>query len=158
MSQLLAAWMGQPLGFANNNKDTSTPVEPHAYRLCLGIGVQPDNAAFFLSREKDGFPQRFVWLPTGDPGMPRTRPDPVEPLAVELPAFGAEGAEFFEVQIPNEIRDAVWHHHWLVMTGAAGVDPLDKHIALTRLKSPPRWQPCTAPTRSPNRCGDSPAT
>ena len=42
--------------------------------MCLGVGAQPENADFFLSREKDGFPQRFLWLPTVDPHAPSSDP------------------------------------------------------------------------------------
>jgi hypothetical protein len=69
VAQLLAAWMGQPLGFANNSKDTTTAVDAHSYRLCLSVGVQPDNARFFLANEACGLPQRFLWMPTSDPGI-----------------------------------------------------------------------------------------
>jgi hypothetical protein len=87
VGQLLGAYMGQPLGFNNNSKDTSTPVPAHTYRLCLSIGVQPDNAGFFLSREKDGLPQRFLWLPTTDRYAPEIRPQPAAPLHIQLPLF-----------------------------------------------------------------------
>ena len=76
VSQLLAAYMGQPLGFHNAQKDTTTAVKGHTYRLCLSVGVQLENAEFFLSREKDGFPQRFLWLPTLDPHAPEPEPAP----------------------------------------------------------------------------------
>ena len=135
VSQLLAAYMGQPIGFANNAKDTSTPVGAHQYRLCLSVGVQSENAGFFLSREKDGLPQRFLWLPTNDPGAPQDRPEPISPRSVELPQFTLEdGAARVEMPIPAEVSDEIWLHRWRVLTGAAGVDPLDGHLKLTQLK------------------------
>ncbi|MGH3525210.1 MAG: hypothetical protein ACRDU4_20865, partial [Mycobacterium sp.] len=70
VGELLAAWMGQPIGFDNNNAKTSTGIDAHSYRLCLSVGVQPENAGFFLGRERHGFPQRFLWLPTLDPYAP----------------------------------------------------------------------------------------
>ena len=91
VSELLQAYMGQPLGFSNSQKATTTFIPRHSYRLCLGISAQPENADFFLSREKDGFPQRFLWLPTLDPHCP---PPPDEDdeqtiaaLEVTIPAF-----------------------------------------------------------------------
>jgi hypothetical protein len=134
VGQLLAAYMGQELGFSNNAKDTCTPVEPHAYRLCLSVGVQPENAGFFLSRESHGFPQRFLWLPTIDPGAPRERPDPVGPLEVELPDFPQEEGERFEMSIPDAVAKEIWLHRWRVLTGVEGIDPLDGHLKLTQLK------------------------
>jgi hypothetical protein len=135
VSQLLAAYMGQPIGFDNNSKELSTGVEAHTYRLCLSVGVQPDNAGFFLSREKDGLPQRFLWLPTTDPYAPEIRPQPVTPLTVQLPHFPGGYSDRFELEIPDDVRDEIWHHRWLVLTGAGGVDPLDGHLKLTQLKT-----------------------
>jgi hypothetical protein len=135
VGQLLAAYMGQPLGFTNNAKDTTTAVGAHKYRLCLSVGVQPENAGFFLSRDSHGFPQRFLWLPTTDPGAPRDRPDPIDPFLIDLPDFPLEeGAERFEMPIPPAVVDEIWLHRWRVLTGVEGVDPLDGHLKLTQLK------------------------
>src|SRR5262245_28595876 len=43
-AELLKAFMGEPLGFSNAHKDTTTAVPAHSSRLCLGVGVQPENA------------------------------------------------------------------------------------------------------------------
>jgi hypothetical protein len=132
-SLLLAAYMGQPIGFRNNSKSTSTAIDAHTYRLCLSVGVQPDNAAFFLSREKDGLPQRFLWSPTTDPNAPFERPEPVEPLAVTLPSFPGDHENPFMLAIPAAAKDEIWEYRWRSLRGE-GVDPLDAHIRLTRLK------------------------
>jgi hypothetical protein len=135
VAQLLAAFMGQAIGFSNNSRDSSTAVRAHRYRLCLSVGVQPENAGFFLSREKDGLPQRFLWLPTNDPGAPRKRPAEVAPLAVELPQFVLrEGATRIEIPIPAPVAAEIWDHRWQVLTDAKGVNPLDAHLKLTQLK------------------------
>jgi hypothetical protein len=135
VSQLLAAYMGQPIGFDNNSKELSTGIEAHSYRLSLSVGVQPDNAGFFLSREKDGLPQRFLWLPTTDPYAPETRLQPVAPMHIQLPLFPGGYSDRFELEIPDDVRDEIWHHRWLVLTGVEGVDPLDGHLKLTQLKT-----------------------
>jgi hypothetical protein len=132
VSQLLAAWMGQPIGFANNSKDTTTAVDAHSYRLCISVGVQPENAGFFLDRENNGFPQRFLWLPTIDPYAPERQPGPVNPLAVSLPTFTVND---FVMKIPAAVTEEIWRFRWLVNTGAEGIDPLDAHIKLTQLKT-----------------------
>lgn len=132
VSQLLAAWMGQPIGFHNNQKKTCTEVDAHGYRLCLSVGVQPENAGFFLSRENHGFPQRFLWLPTDDPYAPQDRPDRVPAINIEVPDFPR--AARTEMPIPPEVADEIWRHRWQVLTGADDVDPLDAHIKLTQLK------------------------
>jgi hypothetical protein len=134
VAQLLAAYMGQQIGFTNNAKDTTTAVPAHRYRLCLSVGVQPENAGFFLSREKDGLPQRFLWLPTNDPGAPRKRPAKVAPLSVELPQFLLDGAARVQMPIPETVAEEIWDHRWKVLTGAKGANPLDSHLRLTQLK------------------------
>ncbi len=130
-SELLKAFMGQPLGFHNAHKDTTTAVAAHSYRLCLGIGAQPENTGFFLAREKDGFPQRFLWLPTVDPHAPRERQTDVAPIDVCIPDFGSE--EYLIVVPPSVVEEIVDHRH-RVLIGADDVDPLDGHLMLTWLK------------------------
>lgn len=132
-TELLKAWMGEPLGFSNAHKDTTTAIPAHSYRLCLGVGVQPENADFFLTREKDGLPQRFLWLPTIDPYAPEVRPGPVEPIDVVPPDFPAADGRYV-VSIPDHARDEIDVHRHRVLIGADDVDPLDGHVMLTRLK------------------------
>jgi hypothetical protein len=137
VSQLLAAWMGQPIGFNNAQKDTTTAIGAHSYRLCLSVGVQPENAGFFLSREKDGFPQRFLWLPTNDryAPEPEINPAPVAPMTVELPDLSTDGDIRFVLVIPTDVADEIRYHRWQVLTGVEDVDPLDSHVKLTQLKT-----------------------
>ncbi|MFZ1177280.1 MAG: hypothetical protein WAO15_13640 [Mycobacterium sp.] len=130
-TELLKAFMGEPLGFSNAHKETTTAVPAHSYRLCLGVGVQPQNADFFLTREKAGFPQRFLWLSTVDPHAPELRPAQVEPIDIEVPDFGSAR---YEVPIPAQAADEIDAHRYRVLIGADDVDPLDGHLMLTRIK------------------------
>ncbi|MGH3265790.1 MAG: hypothetical protein ACRDNS_27775 [Trebonia sp.] len=130
-AELLKGFMGEPLGFTNAHKDTTTAIAAHSYRLCLGVGVQPENAEFFLSREKDGFPQRFWWLQTIDPHAPEVRPAPVEPIDITVPDFGPDRCI---VPIPAQAADEIDAHRHRVLIGSDDVDPLDGHLMLTRLK------------------------
>ena len=130
-SELLKAYMGQALGFTNSSKETTTSISEQSYRLCLGVGVQPENADFFLSREKDGLPQRFLWVPTIDPDAPRNRPSPVEPIRVVIPDFGNSQ---YMIDVPRRAADAILEHRHLVLTGSQNVDPLDGHLMLTQEK------------------------
>ena len=134
-TQLLSAWMGQPIGFTNNSRATSTALGQHTYRLCLSVGVQPENAGFFLDRQKDGFPQRFLWLSTIDPGHLPYKPEPMGSLLVRLPNFGGDPENRVVMEIPPEVTDEIWDQHHRVMMGDPDVDPLDKHTNLTRLKT-----------------------
>lgn len=129
--ELLKAYMGQPLGFSNAQRDTTTAVPEHSYRLCLGVGVQPENAGFFLSREKDGFPQRFLWLSAIDPYAPRDRPEGVDSRDVIIPDFGNDE---YLINVPATVAREVTDCRHLILTGSEEVDPLDGHLMLTRLK------------------------
>lgn len=134
VGELLKGYMGEALGFNNAQKDTTTAIKPQSYRLCLGVGVQPENAGFFLSREKDGFPQRFLWLETVDPFAPEQRPEPVDQLDIEVPAFNPNCDDWHVVQIPDSARDEIDAHRHRVLIGDPDVNPLDGHLMLTRLK------------------------
>ena len=131
--------MGQSIGFSNAQKATTTHIPADSYRLCLGIGAQPENADFFLSREKDGLPQRFLWLPTVDPYAPEPCDDGDEqsaaPVRVTVPGFSTllDGGEYL-VDVPPSVKAVIRAHRHHVRIGSDDVDPLDGHVMLTRLK------------------------
>lgn len=136
IGELLKAYMGQALGFTNAQRSTTTFVLAHSYRLCLSIGAQPENAEFFLSREKDGLPQRFLFLPTVDPyAPPPDDSEPMQPARVVVPMFPAiiTGTPY-EIGVPSSVRAIIRTHRHRVLTGAPDVDPLDGHLMLTQLK------------------------
>ncbi len=130
-AELLKAYMGQALGFQNASSDTTTAVAAHSYRLCLGVNSQPENAAFFLDRATDGFPQRFLWASATDPYAPLDRPAPVEPIDILLPTFGTSR---HEISVPPLVWAEMDTHRTRVLTEDPDVDPLDGHLMLTRLK------------------------
>ncbi len=139
IGELLKAYMGQALGFTNARRETTSFVPAHTYRLCLGVGAQPENAEVFMSREKDGLPQRFLWLPTVDPYAPPPtddQGDPVRAARVVVPTSFPSvipGTPYF-VRTPESARSMIKQHRHLVVIGDTGVDPLDGHLMLTRLK------------------------
>ncbi|MCF6391041.1 bifunctional DNA primase/polymerase [Mycobacterium sp. MBM] len=138
IGELLKAYMGQPLGFTNAQATTTSYVPAHTYRLCLGVGAQPENANVFMEREKDGLPQRFLWLPTVDPYAPPPTAQSVEPVPaarVVLPTFPTviPGTPHM-VRTPSSVQEAIRMHRHGVLTGDTEVDPLDSHLMLTRLK------------------------
>lgn len=138
IGELLKAYMGQPLGFTNARQETTSFVSAHSYRLCLGVGVQPENAGVLMDREKDGLPQRFLWLPTTDPYAPAPSDDrdvAVPAARLVLPTFRTvvENAAFL-VQIPAVAGTAIREHRHRVVIGDPDIDTLDGHLMLTRLK------------------------
>lgn len=138
VGEILKAFNGQALGFANAQRATTTHVAAHAYRLCMGVSAQPENAGFFLDREKDGLPQRFLWVPIVNPfarppgGEP---PEDVLPMDVVIPVFPTviAGTPYL-IEVPESVRSAIEQFRYLVEIGSDTVDPLDSHLMLLRLK------------------------
>jgi hypothetical protein len=138
VGELLKAFTGQALGFTNAQRTTTTHIAAHTYRLCMGISAQPENAGFFLDREKDGLPQRFLWLPIVNPyARPPgdEPPEEVPPAQVIIPVFPTvlTGVPYL-IGVPQSIRSAIEHFRYLVEIGSEDVDPLDSHLMLLRLK------------------------
>jgi len=137
VGELLKAFTGQSLGFTNAQRATTTHVAAHSYRLCISISAQPENVDFFLDREKDGLPQRFLWLPVVNPfahppgGEP---PQRVPELEVVIPTFHTLAGLPFEVEVPQSVRSTILQFRYLVEIGSDEVDPLDGHLMLLRLK------------------------
>jgi hypothetical protein len=139
IGELLKGYMGQQLGFTNAQRTTSSFVPAHSYRLCLGVGAQPENAEVFTSREKDGLPQRFLWLPTIDPFAPPPSDDQdcaIRASRVCVPtSFPTPIADTpYFVAIPVSARAMIKRHRHRVVIGDPSIDPLDSHLMLTRLK------------------------
>jgi hypothetical protein len=139
VGELLKAFTGQSIGFTNAQRATTTHVAAHTYRLCLGVSTQPENAGFFLDREKDGLPQRFLWLPIVNPfARPPCigeQPEEAIPAEVVIPAFPTvlAGTPYL-IGVPQSIRSQIENFRYLVEIGSEGVDPLDSHLMLLQLK------------------------
>ncbi|WP_280476049.1 hypothetical protein [Nocardia asiatica] len=90
--ELLKAAHGQDLGFANADTERRVLLPPHSYRLCLSMGVQPGNGGSLLNEqaERDGLPQRLLWLPVRDGrnSKGQVQPDAPDPLMLDIPQFG----------------------------------------------------------------------
>lgn len=99
LSELLKAYMGEELGFANADVDRRVILPMHTYRLCASIGVQPENGDVLLNDQarRDGVPQRVLWTPVR-PGVARDRRNAtdktIEPLTVAIPTFGIDPYQF----------------------------------------------------------------
>ncbi|MGR6582337.1 hypothetical protein ACT89R_17270 [Rhodococcus qingshengii] len=130
MPELRKAYMGESIGFNNASKVTTSAVEAHSYRLCLTVGVQPENAAPLIDDAGGGTPQRFVWLPVNDPYAPDVRPDEPQPLKIKVARWGPSPAL---IVIPDVARNEIDAHRLKVLRGNAA-DPLDGHVMLCRLK------------------------
>ena len=87
LAQLKSALMGELIGQSNASEATTRVVQAHSYRCCLSIGAQPGHAAVILNDTSGGTPQRMLWFPTTDPGMPADPGPQPAPLDWKLPAW-----------------------------------------------------------------------
>lgn len=130
MPELRKLYAGETCGFNNASKATRSVLPAHTYRACLTVGVQPAKAGALIHDADGGTPQRFVWMPVGDPEAPDTAPDCPQPWTVTVPRWGSDRAELV---IPDTATRAMDRHRLASLRGEA-VDPLDGHRMLTRLK------------------------
>jgi hypothetical protein len=137
-SQLRQGAMGEALGFFYADSAKRMIVPDHEYRLCLIAGIQPKRSAVLLRDEDGGTPQRFVWLPSTDPGMVRHPPEEPTPWIWEPPDFStaprAHGQQHprFLIAIPDRVRDIIIDAR--VNRAHGEGDALDSHALLTREK------------------------
>ena len=130
LSQLRLAWSGQLLGQTNAAAERRRILDPHSYRLCLMMGIQPGNAAGLLADEASGTPQRFLWVSALDETVPDLELMPKWPgrLPWAVPKL-PDGPVDVDRRIVTELRrQHVERHH------GAPVAALDSHAGLVRLK------------------------
>lgn len=131
------AWMSDRLGFQNADPARRLLLEPHTYRLSLIVGVQPARAAVLLDDADGGTPQRFLWMPSTDPGIPDQRP--AEPARIEwappnprnhivTPSTGR-----YRLHICDQARHDIEQAARARVAG--NTDTLDGHALLNRLKT-----------------------
>lgn len=137
MPQLRSAWSGEQLGFAYVDKNKTLPLGEHTYRLSLSLGVQPLKAGPLLEDADGGTPQRFLWMPTTDPGAPEEAPE--EPATwtwssvVPTSAWHADTREGYAVvSVPDSVRRTVAMQRLTRLRGEKA--DLDSHATLARLK------------------------
>jgi 5S rRNA maturation endonuclease (ribonuclease M5) len=138
LAQLRHAAMGEQLGFSYRDREKRLVVPEHRYRLCLWVGGQPARCGPLLSEAEAaaGTPQRFVWLPAADPGVPDSPPECPAPLVWKPPRWVELNPDFLEkrqeLEVCGTVRRAVWDNHVARQRGEG--DALDAHALLTREK------------------------
>ncbi|MGH3523112.1 MAG: hypothetical protein ACRDU4_09860, partial [Mycobacterium sp.] len=119
---------------ANSGSDTRLVIDPHSYRACLILGVQPLRAQALLDEAAGGLPQRILWLPAYDPGIEYTEMVEVQPWKVPMwrwPVFtGPTPMDVPRVVVEEVRRDRVRDARSFDET-----DPLEGHANLQRLKA-----------------------
>lgn len=133
-AELRKVYSGEQLGFANAGKDTRNVVAAGSYRACLTVGVQPLRSHALLGASDGGLPQRFVWLPTSDPDAPDTPPEDPGRWKISRPSWLHAVGQHQDLIVPDIATTAIRSHRLAVLREDPGVDPLDGHALLTRLK------------------------
>lgn len=126
------AWSGERLGFAYADPTKDIPLDPHTYRLCAVVGVQPERAGGLFAEADGGTPQRFVWLSAVDPTIPDAEPDAPEPWVVSEQRWPSDFGGRHELVVPQVAVDTIKAAHRARQRGEAKA--LDGHALLCRAK------------------------
>jgi hypothetical protein len=128
MSMLRTAISGHLLSTHGAEGSRQRRLEPHTYRWCLLVGVQPGTARYFLDEKDEGTPQRFLWIPSTDPAADKDAP-------AAGPSVFADwrlGPHTDTITFPDGVRDIVRQAN--EDRGRGRGDALDGHAMLTRIK------------------------
>lgn len=131
LSKLRSAFSGEEIGFSYADPTKRLLIGSHNYRLTLVVGVQPEKAGPLIGDGGGGTPQRFLWLPSTDPGISRDRPDVPQPI-YPLPST-YWGSYASTIDIPEIAEETIIDAHIKRSQGAG--DALDGHALFVRLKS-----------------------
>ena len=134
---LRTAWSGGDPGQANASIETRRSLKAGSYSVGLVSLWQDKSGAALIQDADGGTPQRFVWLPTTDPGASRDRPRWPGQLEWERPDIirteGIWGRSPLTLHpdIEDEIVDL---HISSKLHGSVEIDPLDAHRLLNKEK------------------------
>nr|NLI50466.1 hypothetical protein [Propionibacterium sp.] len=114
-------------------KDRNRKVPAKSYRFAMVVDVQPNLSDVLLNEHEAsaGTPQRFLWLPSGDPWPDDSLSEPKGGLGWGGPDWSALGREY-RVGVPAEAVKLVRETQKAKLRGHVGA--LDGHALLTRLK------------------------
>lgn len=142
MPKLRQAWSGEALGFAYADQEKALTLDPHSYRMGLIVGIQPEQAQTLLDEAGGGTPQRFLWMPSTDPGLVLNAPEPPAPydwyiggdqeMAHGTDAIERKGRWWRAMRVCDTAVSTIRHAH---IQRQLGQDALDGHSLLCRLKT-----------------------
>ena len=130
---LKAGLTGDRLGSKGASAPTTRVVPADSYRLALSLSAQFGHTAVLMDDVTGGTPQRLLWAPVTDPGMPDepgAAPDRV--LDSALPSWALSERQVLIQYGPPEIREYI--NAGLLANGRGDGDAIDGHRTLTRLK------------------------
>lgn len=137
MPILRSGWSGEQIGTQTADISRRVHVADHAYRMCMVAGIQPGRAGSLLDDADGGTPQRFLWLPATDPGMPDVAPDAPTPQRLknlgQIVVNGfVDGRGLVAMTVCQTAKDTITEAHLARVRGDG--EALDGHALLTRLK------------------------
>lgn len=123
---------GTQVGSENAEASRRRNLPANTYRMVLAVGVQPAMSAALLNEQRNGLPQRFVWVRVADASIPPPgqRPEWPGPLDVRLPVFDFMGEEI--IDYPQHIKEEIAWADWKRSQGEG--DDSTSQLYLTRLK------------------------
>ncbi len=132
MPLLRSGWSGEKLGFSYADPTKAVQLDPHTYRLCMLLGVQPGRAEPLLDDAAGGTPQRFIWLPSTDPDAPDITPVAPQTHVLAAQEWPSEDQGLFILPVPQVAVDTIRQAALVRLRG--GSKALDGHAMLARLK------------------------
>ena len=138
--ELRKLYCGDQLGFTNAQKHTRSLVSAHSYRAGMIVGVQPRRGDALLRGSDGGTPQRFLWMPVHDMSAPDVTPTMPAAWAVTLPPMFTPEMQMddtgygVDLDYPEEVRTEIEEQRRKVLRREPGIDPLDGHALMCRLK------------------------
>jgi len=128
-----SAAIGEALGQTNASEERRRYIAPEPYSMGMFIGFQPSTALPLLMESGKGTPQRFFWLWSTDPSIPR-KGFPW-PGGIEVPKEFISCDEPLDVTFPQSIKDDLRAALVDRATGAIEIAELDGHAGLMKVKA-----------------------
>lgn len=140
LAALRTTFSGAPLGQANAEGNRYRVLDAGTYAAGVVINLQPETAAPLLADTAAGTPQRVLFIPAIDPGVPDEAPPWPEAwrithaVAHALAPVREPASPEVHLTVPDAIRHEVRQADLRRSRGQAAGDPWQAHRDLMRLK------------------------
>jgi hypothetical protein len=128
MATIRSMWSGTDVGAKNAKVETSRHLAHGEYRFSLFVGAQPTYATKLLHKDKDGTPQRFLWVSTIDRTIPDVSESHPGPLTIRPPAPG-------EVRVERQVHDFIENRRRRAIRRELQRDPIESHRDFLQLRT-----------------------
>lgn len=138
--ELLKAWSGESLGFANADDERRLLLKAHDYRLGIVMGVQPGKASVLFNGSDIGFPHRFLYTSAYDANAIRERVDSPAPVVWNPPVgLSADITDVTEQAVymtyPDSVSEALFNSRFDGLTGTVVTSDIEGHDDYIRAKT-----------------------